>query len=385
MSRKVLIVGGGAIGQAAAVFILRRDPSLEVTVLERDPTYALASSSLSASSIRQQFSTPVNIALSQFSYDFMETLQAELGSDALGLRPCGYLFLAADQTQAARLEARTSAVRAAGGQVRRYEPGALAAAYPWLNPQGLTCAYQGLDREGWFDGYALVQALRGQAKSLGARFVTGEASGIVVSDGGASGVRLSGGEELDADLVLLAAGAWSRELAATLGADIPVFRRRRSVFVFDSPARISDLPILIDPEGVFVRRDGEHYLAVVSPTAENDPDDMPLDPDFSLFEEQIWPALAQRIPGFEQLRVVRAWAGYYEFNPIDHNGLVGRLGPEGLYVAAGFSGHGLMHCPGIGRGVAELMLTGGFETIELSPLRPERFAQGAPVCEEAVY
>jgi glycine/D-amino acid oxidase-like deaminating enzyme len=136
---------------------------------------------------------------------------------------------------------------------------------------------------------------------------------------------------------------------------------------------------------VFVRRDGTSFLTIVSPDPEADFDDLPLDPDFSLFEDRIWPTLAARIPAFEQLRIKRAWAGYYEFNPLDHNGLVGSTAIANLYVAAGFSGHGLMHCAGVGCGIAELMNGGAYSTIDLHPLRPSRFADGEPVREEAVY
>jgi FAD-dependent oxidoreductase domain-containing protein 1 len=123
----------------------------------------------------------------------------------------------------------------------------------------------------------------------------------------------------------------------------------------------------------------------VVPPEDRDADDLPLDPDFTLFEDTAWPTLAERIPAFEALRVERTWAGYYEFNTVDHNGLVGQVGPDNFYLATGFSGHGLMHSAGVGRGMAELLTHGGFRSIDLNPLSPRRLETGEHIVEDAVY
>ena len=384
MARRVVIIGGGAMGQAAAAFLLRGDPDVQVTVIERDPTFSKASSALSASSIRQQFSTPVNIALSQFSFDFLQGLQ-NARDDAIGLRLCGYLFLASTEEQADRLATRSRAVEAAGGRVRRHDRQSLARAYPWMVAQDIVCGYEGVAGEGWFDGYSLLQAFRTDAREQGAATVMADAASILVEGGRARGVRLADGTRLDADQVLITAGPWSRRIAETAGLELPIHARRRSVFRFDCPEALDTLPVLIDSNGVFVRRDGTGFLTIVSPGSDDDLDDLPLDPDYSLFEDRIWPTLAARVPAFEQLRVKSSWAGYYEYNPIDHNGIVGMTSVEDLYVASGFSGHGLMHCAGVGRGIAERMTTGSYATIDLHPLRPQRFEEDELVVEEAIY
>ncbi|WP_240057437.1 NAD(P)/FAD-dependent oxidoreductase [Paraburkholderia azotifigens] len=151
------------------------------------------------------------------------------------------------------------------------------------------------------------------------------------------------------------------------------------------PDADSGPPILIDTSGVYLRREQNHFLCIVSPSAEQDLDDLPLDANFAEFEDIIWPALAERIPAFEALRIEHTWAGYYEYNYLDHNGLVGQVGPENSYVAAGFSGHGMMHSPGVGRGMAELLGFGGFRTIDLSSLSPARLSSGNLIVEEGVY
>jgi len=144
-------------------------------------------------------------------------------------------------------------------------------------------------------------------------------------------------------------------------------------------------PILVDASGVYIRPEGPHFVAIISPSDDADPDEPPLDPDFTLFDEVIWPTLAARVPAFEALRVERAWAGYYEYNTADQNGLVGRFGADNAFIATGFSGHGLQHSAGVGRGMAELLVEGAYSTIDLSPLSPERLKTGALLVEGAVY
>jgi glycine/D-amino acid oxidase-like deaminating enzyme len=190
---------------------------------------------------------------------------------------------------------------------------------------------------------------------------------------------------LSADEFVVASGPWSAVVARLAGVELPIRARRRTVFVASCPTPLADFPILVDTTGVFVRPEHRHYMCVLSPTAESDHDDLPLEPDFSLFEDHIWPALAKRIPAFEALRIERTWAGYYEFNTADHNGLVGQIGLDNFYIAAGFSGHGLMHSAGVGRGVAELLTHGEYRTLDLSPLSPARLRTGQLIVEDAVY
>src|SRR5688572_11111252 len=165
MHPSVVIVGGGVMGAATACF-LARDHGVRAVVLERDPTYARASSALSASSIRQQFSTPVNIALSQWSVRFLRRLGDELavGDDRpqVGLVEAGYLYLATAAGDGA-LRANHAVQRAAGADVALLDPAALAARFPWLSTGDLALGSLGLSGEGWFDGPALMQAFRRKA------------------------------------------------------------------------------------------------------------------------------------------------------------------------------------------------------------------------------
>jgi glycine/D-amino acid oxidase-like deaminating enzyme len=158
------------------------------------------------------------------------------------------------------------------------------------------------------------------------------------------------------------------------------------VFSFACRAELPAFPLLIDPTGIWVRPEGNGYICGFSPEpGEADPDEPPLEIDETVFEERIWPVLAERVPAFEQVKPTGGWAGYYDMNLADHNGVVGaHPAVPTLLHAAGFSGHGMQHAPGIGRGMAELIAQGRFVTLDLSPLATERLARGELLLERNV-
>ena len=380
MNRRVVIIGGGAIGSAIAAF-LSADPQWqgEVLVIERDASYAQASSALSAASIRQQFSTPLNIALSQYGLQYLRGLD-----DALGFKEQGYLYLATPEGQAT-LRAKHAIQSAAGADIELMSPAQMRARWPWLATQDLALGSFGRSGEGWFDGWALLQHFRQRAIAQGVRYLQAQVTQLRRDTGGAmQSIELGSGETLQADAYVLASGAWSGHLARTANLDVPVSAKRRSVYVFRSPAPALDAPLLIDPSGLWFRPEGEGQF-ICGGTPLLDTDDLPLEPEAQLFEESLWPALAQRVPGFESLRQQRAWAGYYEMNRFDHNGLVGPLNEcPGLLLACGFSGHGLQHAAGVGRGLAEWLVHGRYLSLDLAPLSPARIAAGRPIVEDNV-
>ena len=389
MSSSVVIVGGGVIGSSVAYFLRASDPTVQVTVIERDPTYARSSSALSAASIRQQFSTPLSVRMSLFGIDFLrsigERLEVNGERPSIDLHEGGYLFLATP-AGAATLRENHALQRELGADISLLDPAQLHARFPWLNTDDLAAGAFGESGEGWFDGYGLVQALRRKAQSLGARYVTTEVVGIEREGRRASTVRAANGETYPCDVVVNAAGAWSRAIAAMLGIDIPVYARRRSIFNVSSPAKLERAPLLIDPTGVYFRPEGRTYICGTSPSADNDPDDLPLDEvDHALFDDVIWPTLAHRVPEFEALRVEHCWSGYYEYNVLDQNAIIGfHPDLENCIFANGFSGHGLQQGPATGRGVSELILRGRYETLDLSPLDWTRVLEGRPIIEKNV-
>ena len=388
MHSPVIIVGGGVMGSAIACF-LARDHDIRATVLERDPSYARASSALSASSIRQQFSTPINIALSQWSIAFLRRIGDELAVGAerpqLGLVEAGYLFLAGNAGAAAVLQANHAVQRAAGVEVALLSPTQLHTRFPWLAVDGLLLGSLGLAGEGWFDGPALMQAFRRKAIACGASFVAAEARTIETRGDRASAVICTDGRRFDADAVVLAAGAWTAPLAAQLGIALPVAAKKRDVFVLDSPAQLPGCPLVIDPSGVWFRPEGCGFIAG-APPRDDSTDEAPLEAiDHMLFDELVWPALAARVPAFEALRVRSCWAGYYEMNGFDHNGLAGVLpGWANVSTACGFSGHGMQQAPAVGSALAALIAGTASDAPSLDALSPLRLLAQRPLLERNV-
>jgi len=378
------------MGAATACF-LARDHGCEVTLVERDPGFGRASSSLSASSIRQQFSTAVNVALSRWSVAFLRRAEEELGLPGepvgLGLVEPGYLYLARAETQA-QMRAAHALQRAAGADAVLLEPAALRARFPWLETTDLALGSWGASGEGWFDGPALHRAFLRRARALGARLVHGEALGLETAGSRVRGARLADGRVLAADATVLCAGAWSAPLAATLGLQWPVRARKRDVFVLDSPAQLPGCPLLIDPSGVWCRPEGRGFLAGAPPRSvetggPGDPEEPDLQHiDHGLFDAVIWPVLAARVPAFEALRVRSAWAGYYEMNEFDHNGLAGAVpGWAGLWTACGFSGHGMQQAPAVGCALAAAICGRPSPAPSIEALSPGRLARGEPLRE----
>ncbi len=375
----VVIVGGGAVGSAVAYF-LTREPGFagRVIVIERDPTYQQASSALSASPIRQQFSTPINIALSRFGFDFLR------GLGGVGLIERGYLFLASDAGMAG-LAANHAVQRAHGAEVALLTPAELAARFPWLATDGLAGGSLGLAHEGWFDGYALLQALKRGARERGADYRTASVVGLVREDDRIASVALDDGTAVACRHVVNAAGPWAAGVAALAGVALPVRARRRCVFVIDCRTPPVDGPLVIDPSGVWFRREGRHFICGVSPPAARDPDDAPLEVVHDEFDDVVWPALARRVPAFEAIKPVSAWVGYYEYNTVDQNGIVGQHpAVTNLVFANGFSGHGIQQSPAVGRAVAELIAQGRYVSLDLAPLGFERLVAGQPLRERAI-
>lgn len=391
---QVVIIGGGVMGAATAWF-LAREHRAAVTVIERDASYALASSARSACAIRQQFSTSVNIRISQDSLAFYRSIGLRLATHDdtpdIGLCEPGYLYLAATDKGAAVLREQHQLQASHQVHTALLTASALSARYKWLNTSDVVLGSLGLSTatsgEGWFDGYAAMQAFRKAAIAAGATFIEANAIGFETQGEQVTHVRLANDTCIAADAVVIAAGAWSRFIAAEIGVTLPVFARKRDVFACEADVDISDAPLLIDPSGIWFRPEkARGQFLCGSPPRDGDPNDVSLDiVDHGLFEEHIWPILAERVPAFDRVKVLSSWAGYYEMNDFDHNGLVGRLTPwSNAYTASGFSGHGLQQAPAVGRGLAELIATGGYRSLDLSGLRFERIAENAPLLEKNV-
>lgn len=380
----VIIAGGAAIGSAAAHFLAaQRAFTGSIVVVEPDPTYTFAASARSAASIRQQFSTPLNIALSKFGIEFLRHFHRTVAD--IGLVESTYLYLASAAGEAV-LRHNVEVQRRCGIATRVHDSAGLAAHYPWIHASDIAAASDTSGGEGWFDGYALLRALRVDNERRGVRYIRDRVEAVLMQGtNSVAGVRLAGGESLTCRWLVNAAGTRSRDLAAQAGIELPVFPRKRSVFVFTSPTAPANCPMVIDTSGLWFRPEHDKFICGTVPSDDRvvAPDDF--DVDHAQFDDLIWPALAHRVPAFEAVRVASAWAGHYDYNTFDQNAFLGPTeAVPNLLLASGFSGHGLQHAAGVGRALSEYLAFGNYRSIDVTPFAYSRYLEGRPLREHNI-
>ncbi|WP_323005516.1 FAD-binding oxidoreductase [Pseudorhodobacter sp.] len=391
-SYDVVIVGGAMMGSSAAWF-LTSNPDFDGTVLvvERDQSYEYAATSHTNSCIRQQFSTDLNVRISQFGAAFVQDLPSVMGADApkLKIQNFGYMYLADSERFADVLRASHKVQVAAGAATRLLTPEQIKAAYPFYAVDDLVLGSINTVDEGYFDGITLFDMFRREARKAGAEYVANEVVAIGKNAAGTrvESVTLKTGEVIACGQLVNASGTRGAKTAAMAGIAIPIEPRKRFTWVFTAEQPLDrPLPLTIDPSGVHFRQDGKtSYMA--GGHAAHDPavaqDDFAM--DHGLWENHIWPAIATRIPQFEAIKVMREWVGHYDMNTLDQNAIVGPHDQiTNFLFLNGFSGHGLQQSPAMGRGTAEWLIHGAYQSLDLSPLGYDRVLRGAPYVEKAI-
>ena len=382
----VVIVGGAAVGSAAAYFLAAQtDFKGSVLVIEKDFSYEKCATTLSAASIRHQFSTPGNIRMSQFGTEFIRGIGATLAMNGeapdVGFREAGYLFLATDAGQAV-LQANHQVQHALGADVVLLSPAELQQRFAWLATGDLSAGSLGLSGEGWLDAYGLMRALRRKAIALGVTYREAEVVSLTRAGARVTEVVLGDGSRIACGQVVNAAGTGARALARSAGIGLPVEARKRCVFHFLTPGALPACPLVIDPGGAWFRPEGGGFICGISPPESDDPECFDFDVVHAQFDDVLWPALAARVPQFEALKLQRAWAGHYDVNTLDHNVILGAH-PEvtNLLFANGFSGHGLQQSPAAGRALSELLTYGAYRTLDLAEFGWARVLENRPLLE----
>ncbi|CAL1545413.1 unnamed protein product [Lymnaea stagnalis] len=410
----ILIVGGGVVGSAVAYWLKQRNPKgSNILVVERDPVYTRASSMLSCGGIRHQFSVPENVQLSMFTSEFLRNIKQHLSvihesPPDVQFNHQGYLFLAPPRG-AEQLMENVQMQQELGAKIDLLSKRQLAEKFPWLNLDGIECGSLGLEGEGWFDPWLLVRALKQKNLSMGTKYVHGELIGFELApkhdpqerdtlDYGV--VRVKSGQEFEVAFafVINCAGPWAADVAEMakigLGEDdmsvpLPVEPRKRFVYVTHCPdGPVLDCPFVIDPSGVYVRREGYggHYLCGSSPATEaQEPDIANFDVDYDFYNDVVWPGLAKRVPAFNESKLKSAWAGYYDYNFFDQNLIIGphpRM--KNFIFANGLSGHGLQHSIAVGRALMELIQDGEYKTINLEKFHFDRFLTNTAIQEQGI-
>lgn len=386
----VVIIGGAMIGSSVAWWTARNpDFRGRILVIERDPTYEFCSTSHTNSCIRQQFGSEINIRISQFGAEFIKnfkTFMDDPEAPEIALHAFGYLYLADTPAFAEVLRANQRMQAALGAGTRILTPDQIAESWPFYDLDGIILGSHNPLDEGYFDGGTIFDWFRRKARALGAEYIRNEVTGITRDGDRVTDVTLASGETIGAGTVINASGPRANVTARMAGLDIPVEPRRRYTFIFDAAERLpKDLPLTIDPSGVHMRTDGRYYMAGCPP--DDDPavafDDFAM--DHGIWEEKLWPAIASRVPAFERVKVINSWVGHYAYNTLDQNAIVGPHPEVSNFIFVnGFSGHGLQQSPAMGRGVSELIVHGGYRSLDLSPLGYERIVANSPLLERAV-
>ena len=382
----VIIIGGGVIGSAIAYHLKRRGNRLKVTVIEPDPTYSKASTTLSVGNARIQFSLRENILISQYMFEVLEKFEDLMAIDKhrpnIACRREGNLFLIDDACRPLA-EKAFHLQKSLGCQVEWWSPKKIAEHYPLFDPKGFVGGSFG-PLDGHFDPYAFLMGYKNKAVSLGATYVKNTVVEILTSGSKVQGVRLDSGECLLAGFVVNCAGAWAADVARTAGIHLPVEPVKRQIFVLDTMIKPeTPLPLTILPSGLYFRTE-TGGLILLGKSMHQDPVGFNFSWDDKRFMEVLWPELAEFVPAFDRLKLVRGWAGLYAVNTLDGNAILGQW-PElkGFYIANGFSGHGLQQAPAVGRYISELIL-GLPPKLDLSCFRPERVLENKPLSENGL-
>jgi len=391
-SYDVVIIGGAIMGSATAWFLSDMEAfDGSVLVIERDPSFAQSSTAHSNSCIRQQFSTRLNVEMSQFGVEFITSLRERMGGDPrvpeLSIQNFGYLYLASTEAGAQVLRDNHAVQAAADAGTELLSPDALADRFPYMMSDDIRLASLNQQDEGYWDGGAVFEWFRRSARARGVEYISGEVAGLVRSGDIVTHVTLADGTQIACGQVVNAAGPRAAQIAQMAGIALPVEPRKRFTWVVsaESPPP-GEVPLTIDPSGVHMRTDGPGtYMIGAAPEVDIAVDANDFEMDADRWLDHVWPIVATRIPQFERLRIVNEWAGHYAYNTFDQNAILGPT-PQArnLLLQNGFSGHGLQHSPAVGRGLAELICHGEYRSLDLSDFAFERIAANRPIVERAV-
>ncbi len=383
-----MIVGGGIVGVAAAFFLAERRER-DVLVLERGELGG-GTTKGGLGGIRHQFVDELDVRLSLLATAFWRDFERRTGSRH-DFSERGYLFIAQTAEGAAQLRGPLPLYERLGVPVEMIDRAAIAELVPGMRVDDLTggrfCA-----RDGYGDPLQALAGLAAHAQLAGVRFHEGVAAqGLVREADRVTGVRTAAGH-VSAERVLLAAGCWTATIAATANVRVPIFPYRRSIMESQPIPALARVPLTVEWESGFhfrPRGDAQRFAmpnltdgGEIEKGPKVPPADLaslafpPLQEVPAALEPWVRERAAWRHPLFAGLRIKDAWSCYYEMTPDDHPVVGAVPGVAGLYLAAGFSGHGFMHTPATAQLVVEEMLDGKAHTLDIGDLSLERFATG---------
>ena len=343
--------------------------------------------------MRQQFSTKLNVQISQFAADFVLNLQEymvdKIRTPKLKINSFGYMYLADDVSFAETLKDNQKIQIEAGAATELLSPTEIKLRYPFYNVEDIILGSINLVNEGYWDSMAVFDCWRTKAQENGVEYIENQVVDIIKNKSGdrIKSIKLRSGELIAGENFVNASGPRAAFTSKMAGIDIPVEPRKRYSWIFKAEKPLDrQLPLTIDPSGIHVRENGGGTYQAGGHGVE-DPavhfDDFSMDHD--LWEEKVWPILAHRIPNFESIKLMHDWAGHYSMNTLDQNAIVGPHNEvQNFFFLNGFSGHGTQQAPAMGRAVSELLTYGAYQTLDMTPLHYERLMKGNRLVEKAV-
>ena len=393
-SYDVVIIGGAIIGSSIAWFLSQQsDFKGRILVVERDPSYEFASTSRTNSCVRQQFSTEINIKISQFTADYVKNFRAYMGGDEeipnLALDAFGYMYLADNEAFAEQLRVNQALQASLGAGTKLMSAAEIKADYPFYDVGDILRGSHNLVDEGYFEGSTMFEWWRRMARKAGVDYIQNEVAGLEMAANGQSvqSVRLATGEVISAGVVVNAAGPRAAVVANMAGIALPVEPRKRYTWIFTAEQPLDQpLPLTIDPSGIHLRQYGKtDYMAGSPPHIDPAVAFDDFEEDHDIWQDHVWPLIATRIPQFEAIKVTSSWAGHYAYNTLDHNAVLGPHPEVSNFIFAnGFSGHGLQQSPAVGRGISEWITHKAWHSLDLSCFSYDRIAANEPLIERAV-
>ena len=387
MKSDIAIIGGGIIGSAAAYFLAAAGDAGKVTVIEPDPSYAKASTPAGAGGVRRLMSRPENIRMSQFSLDFYSTFGERMATAEqpaeIQFRRQGYLFLTGAEGEADLLR-NFETQRREGVPAELLDREALRARFPSVGIDEVALACHSPE-DGWIDPHAALLGFRRKAEELGVEYVRDRVIALGSSRTAVTHAELESGASLEAEVFINTAGAWVGEIARMTGVSLPVVPLCRVQHYWRCAEEVEPLPLIKDDSGAFLRPEGAGFVGGC-PSWEIEPGFV-WDNDrgyfANYFEDVVWLLIAKMVPKFETLKLERSWPGHYAQNLFDGNMIIGRYAKaqQNIFTACGFSGHGIMHAPAVGRALSELVLHGEFRTIDLTRMGFQRVEDDEPYPE----
>jgi glycine/D-amino acid oxidase-like deaminating enzyme len=351
-----------------------------------DPTYEFAASPRATGGIRQLFTVPENIRMAQYGHEVygqFETLMAVDGEPApINFHREGYLWLGSGKADVDALMANWRVQTAHDARVELLDRKGVKHRFPSMRVDDIDIAAYSPD-DGYMDPYSVLMGFRRKAISLGIKYLKERVVDFEVSGKQVVAVKLESGERLAGELFVNAANCWGPELCDKLGMKLPVAPLHRLTFYFEIREKLEMMPLTRHiSKNVSFRPQGAGYIT--GNTKYDVPPGFNWEVDYDYFDEAIWPGLAERVPAFEALKVSGAWAGHYDQNSFDNNAILGPWtgGLDNFHIALGFSGHGLMQAPAVGRGMSELLLYGSYRTLDLSRMGYRRILDNKPLLDE---